>query len=288
MSGAGRMQGAAPASRCLITGATGRLGRLLRAVWPVEDGPQPVWLARRGDADILWPGAPAPLRDLPPCATVVALWGQTSGDVQTLAQNVGLVAQGVQLAHACGAKRVFHISTAAIYGPGRTMDETRRPAPINAYGRAKLEMERTITALPRDGLRHVILRLANVVGADSLATALQHPERGVALDRFADGAGPRRSYIAPSDLARVLAGLARLSPDALPDTINIAAPAPVAMEDLARAAGCPVIWRAAPPEAQAVVSLVTNRLAQILPGAVRHVTPGQMVADWHSSHGPRG
>jgi len=117
---------------------------------------------------------------------------------------------------------------------------------------------------------------------------LQHPERGITLDRFADGTGPRRSYIAPGDLARVLAGLARLAPDTLPDTLNIAAPAPVAMEDLARAAGCPVTWRAAPPEAQAEVSLDVNRLAQLLPGAVRHVTPGQMVADWHSSHGPRG
>lgn len=285
MSGAGRMQGAAPASRCLITGATGRLGRLLRAVWPAKDSPQPIWLARRGDADILWPGAPAPLPDLPPCATVVALWGQTSGDAQTLAHNVGLVAQGVRLAHACGARRVFHISTAAIYGPGRAMDETRTPAPINAYGSAKLEMERAIADLPRDGIRHVILRLANVVGADSLAPALQHPERGVTLDRFTDGTGPRRSYIGPGDLARVLAGLTRLAPDDLPDLLNIAAPAPVAMEDLARAAGCPIIWRAAPPKAQAEVSLDTNRLARLLPGALHHVTPREMVADWRSTQG---
>ena len=285
MSGAGRMQGAAPASRCLITGATGRLGRLLRALWPAEDSPPPIWLARRGDADILWPGAPAPLPDLPPCATVVALWGQTSGDAQTLAQNVGLVAQGVRLAHACGAKRVFHISTAAIYGPGHTMEETRLPAPVNAYGRAKLDMEHAVAALPRDGLRHVILRLANVVGADSLAPALQHPERGITLDRFADGTGPRRSYIAPGDLARVLAGLARLATDDLPDLLNIAAPAPVAMEDLAGAADCPIIWRVAPPEAQAEVSLDTNRLARLLPGAVHHVTPREMLADWRSAHG---
>jgi len=279
------MQGAAPASRCLITGATGRLGRLLRALWPAEDSPPPIWLARRGDADVLWPGAPAPLPDLPPCAAVVEAWGQTSGDAQTLAQNVDLVAQAVKLAHACGAKRVFHISTAAIYGPGHTMEETRLPAPVNAYGRAKLDMEHAVAALPRDGLRHVILRLANVVGADSLAPAFQHPERGITLDRFADGTGPRRSYIAPGDLARVLAGLARLATDDLPDLLNIAAPAPVAMEDLAGAADCPIIWRVAPPEAQAEVSLDTNRLARLLPGAVHHVTPREMLADWRSAHG---
>ncbi|MEQ8917523.1 MAG: NAD-dependent epimerase/dehydratase family protein [Roseovarius sp.] len=251
--------------------------------WPVDDGPQPIWLARRGDADILWPGAPTPLPDLPLCETMVALWGQTSGDAQTIAQNVGLVAQGVRLAHACGAKRVFHISTAAIYGPGHTMDESRIPAPVNAYGHAKLDMEHTVAALPRDGLHHVILRLANVVGADSLAPALNDPTRGVTLDRFADGAGPRRSYVAPGDLARVLAGLARLATDDLPDLLNIAAPAPVAMEDLVRAAGCPIIWRAAPPEAQAEVSLDGNRLARLLPGAVHHVTPREMLADWRSA-----
>jgi len=114
---------------------------------------------------------------------------------------------------------------------------------------------------------------------------LQHPERGITLDRFADGTGPRRSYIAPGDLARVLAGLARLAMDDLPDLLNIAAPAPVAMEDLAGAADCPIIWRVAPPEAQAEVSLDTNRLARLLPGAVHHVTPREMLADWRSAHG---
>ncbi|WP_454274054.1 NAD-dependent epimerase/dehydratase family protein [Roseovarius sp. MBR-154] len=268
-----------------MTGANGRLGRMLRRAWPTDPSCRPIWLSRHAPADLCW-SPETPLPDVPHCGTVIALWGQTSGDRQTLAQNVALVAQGQRLADACGARRLIHISSAAIYGPGRAMDETHAPAPVNAYGSSKLEMEQAIANLPPDGLRHVILRLANVVGADSLAPALADPARGVTLDRFADGTGPRRSYIAPGDLARVLAGLARLPEGDLPDTLNIAAPHPVAMEDLVRAAGCAITWREAPPEAQAEVSLDTDRLARLLPAARRHVTPTQMISDWRRVRDP--
>ncbi|GAW33155.1 NAD dependent epimerase/dehydratase family protein [Roseovarius sp. A-2] len=271
-----------PGPSCLLTGANGRLGRLLRKVWPRAGACRPIWLSRLPPADLCWSPDVA-LPECPPCSAVIALWGRTTGDAQTLAQNVALVAQGVRLAHACGAGRVLHLSTAAIYGPGRDMHETGKPAPVNAYGLSKLEMEHAIGALPPDGLHHVILRLANVVGADSLAPALADPARGVTLDRFVDGRGPRRSYVAPGDLARVLAGLARLPEGDLPDILNVAAPEPVAMEDLARVAGCRVTWRTAPPEAQAEVSLDTDRLSRLLPGALRNITPAQMVKDWQGA-----
>lgn len=274
-----------PGSRCLLTGANGRLGRLLRGVWPHHIGPGPVWVSRHAPADLCW-SPDAPLPDCPRCDAVIALWGVTAGDAGSLAQNVALVAHGVRLAHACGADRVLHLSTAAIYGPGRDMREARTPAPVNAYGASKLEMEQAIAALPSDGLRHVILRLANVVGADSLAPALANPARGVTLDCFGDDTGPLRSYIAPGDLGRVLAGLVLMKPDDLPDILNIAAPAPVAMADLARAAGCRITWHRAPPEAQAEVSLNTERLAGLLPGALRSVTPAQMVKDWQTARDP--
>ena len=167
------------------------------------------------------------------------------------------------------------------------MPETRHPAPVNAYGAAKLDMERAIADLPPDGVRHVILRVANVIGADSLAAALRDRTRPVTLDRFADGTGPCRSYIAPGDLARVFAALMRLPEDALPAIMNVAAPEPVAMADLARAAGRPVIWRDATAGAQPCVSLDTARLDRVLPGAVRCTTPAQMIDDWHRLEPPR-
>jgi NAD dependent epimerase/dehydratase family enzyme len=86
----------------------------------------------------------------------------------------------------------------------------------------------------------------------------------------------------------VLAGLACLPEGDLPGILNVAAPDPVAMEDLARAAGCRVSWRTAPPGAQAEVSLNTDRLSRLLPGALRHVTPDQMVQDWQRARGHLG
>lgn len=271
--------------RCLVTGGNSRIGLFLQAAWQADPGISPVWCARRPPADIVWaPGDDVP--DLPRCAAVAAVWGPTVGNARTLAQNSELAHAARQLARACGAGRVIHLSSAAVYGPGTRMHETRDPAPANAYGAAKLEMERTIADLPRDGLRHVILRVANVIGADSLSTALRDRTRPVTLDRFADGAGPRRSYVAPGDLSRVLAALTRLPDGSLPDILNVAAPGPLAMADLARAAGHPLVWRAAPTTAQACVSLDTARLDRLLPGIVRCTTPAQMIADWHSLESP--
>src|SRR6056297_3476357 len=103
-----------PGPRCLLTGANGRLGRLLRKAWPRDGACRPIWLSRHPPADLCW-SPEAALPECPPCAAVIALWGQTTGDATDLAQNVALVAQGVRLAHACGARRVLHLSTAAIY-----------------------------------------------------------------------------------------------------------------------------------------------------------------------------
>lgn len=266
--------------RCLVTGANGQIGTFLRAAWHADPEIAPTWCARRSPADVVWsPGCAIP--DLPRCGAVVALWGRTGGDTRTLAQNGELARAAGHLAQACGAGRVLHLSSAAIYGPGTRMRETQPPAPANAYGAAKLDMEQVIADLPGDGPRHVILRVANVIGADSLAAALRDRARPVTLDRFADGTGPCRSYIAPGDLARIFAALMRLPDDDLPDILNVAAPAPVAMEDLARAAGRPVLWRDATPGARPCVSLDTARLDRVLPGAVRCTTPAQMIGDWH-------
>jgi nucleoside-diphosphate-sugar epimerase len=271
--------------RCLVTGANGQIGTFLRAAWHADPEIAPIWCARRPPADIIWShGCEDP--DLPRCGAVVALWGRTGGDARTLAQNGELARAAWHLARACGAGRVIHLSSAAIYGPGTRLRETQHPAPANAYGAAKLDMERVIADLPRDGPRHVILRVANVIGADSLAAALRDGARPVTLDRFAGGTGPCRSYIAPGDLARVLVALMRLPEHDVPDILNVAAPAPVAMEDLARAAGRPVLWRDAMAGSQPCVSLDTARLDRVLPGAVRCTTPAQMIGDWHRLEPP--
>lgn len=269
--------------RILVTGANGRLGGLLRNAWAGQTGLpfRQVFAARRGPADIrLGDGAAS----LPACETVVALWGRTSGSSLELAQNADLAEAARSLARQCGAHRVIHFSSAAVYGPGQSMDETRPPAPVNAYGLAKLAMEDRIAQFPADDITHCCLRLANVVGADSLAPALAGPGP-VTLDRFENGHGPLRSYICPGDLAAVLAALCALPPTSLPAVLNVAAPEPVGMDDLARAAGRDIHWRAPPASAVRTVTLNTARLAALLPGLALRKSAPEMIADWRRCRG---
>ncbi|NCQ24702.1 MAG: NAD-dependent epimerase/dehydratase [Rhodobacteraceae bacterium CG17_big_fil_post_rev_8_21_14_2_50_63_15] len=274
------MRSAHPADRCLFTGSNGRLGRLLQRAWPGLPGaPQSLWLARRAPAGILWsPGRPLPC--LPACDTLVALWGRTAGDQSQLAVNSALLVDTMALARLCGAQRIFHFSSAAVYGAGTALDERDLPSPLTAYGAAKLAMEEAIHALPSDGIHHTILRLANVVGADSLAAALLPQNPPVLLDRFADGKGPLRSYIAPGDLAQVLAALAVMPLDTLPRCLNVAAPQPVQMQDLAQAADRAVAWRSASSNAVQRITLDSGLIEALLPRMAWQATASEMIADW--------
>lgn len=270
-----------PSARCLVTGTSGRLGQLLRRAWQNRDAPPAIWMSRGAAADVTWsPGTPMP--DLPRCDSVIALWGRTSGTAGDLAVNVDLVAEAETLAQACDARRVLHFSSAAVYGPGIALSETAPTRPIAPYGHSKLAMEAAIRALPRDTRRHCCLRLANVVGADSLAPALTRTDAPVMLDRFADGGGPVRSYVAPGDLADIIMALVALPPDQLLPCLNVTAPIPVSMESLAQAAGRPVIWREAAASAVQTVTLDGSRLARLFPFLYPKTTADQMIEDWRT------
>ena len=275
------------AADILVTGAGGRLGRLLRAAArrAGSDGTRLAFQSRQPGADIAWaPGDP--LSALPRCETLVALWGATGGDPAALAANSALVATSRQVALACGARRLIHLSSAAVYGPGRGMTEDAPLLPTADYGRSKRAMEQAVAALPADdGMAHCCLRLANVVGADSLAPGLRGTAP-VGMDQFADGRGPLRSYIAPGDLLRVLRALSALPPDALPPVLNVAAPAPVRMDDLVRARGRDLAWRPAPDTAVPEVSLDVTRLETLLPGTTACHTADAMIADWAALEAP--
>lgn len=268
-----------------MLGASGRLGGMLRKIWAADP---PAGIDLHFQARVKLAGANThhwiPDQDpraLPACDTVVALWGQTTGDATALAQNTALSDTSRAVARACGAARLLHLSSAAIYGPADAASEATIPAPTGDYGRAKRAMEAHIARFHDLHLHHICLRLANVVGADSLAPALSAPGP-VTLDQFPDGTGPIRSYITAEDLARTLIALAALPPAALPRTLNIAAHAPVAMEALARAAGKDVIWRPAPAHATARVTLDTAHMARLLPQIIPEADPARMIARWRA------
>ncbi|MBT9385808.1 NAD(P)-dependent oxidoreductase [Pseudooceanicola sp. CBS1P-1] len=245
-----------PPSPLLLLGGTGRVARLLKAAG--LSGPGVFWLPHR-QLDSLPP--------LPACATLVALWGRT-GNAGPLRDNARLALRAQALAQRHGLRRVIHLSSAAVYGTlpaGRCHEGAAQPQ--SRYGQSKWLMEQALAQWQRRhraGPECCILRLGNVAGADSLAPALADPaaDDPVRLDRFADGRGPRRSYLGANDLARMLLWLAR--PDVpCPPCLNVAGPRPVAMEALLQAAGRHIAWHPAPPDALPEVALDGHRLARL-------------------------
>ncbi|MDQ2090955.1 NAD-dependent epimerase/dehydratase family protein [Marimonas arenosa] len=276
----------------LVLGASGKLGRMLRNLW--RDAPPPGlsihWQYRKnpqGDGLVWQPGAPAP-SDLPEIDAVVALWGVTPGPGRDLAENSRLAVAAMALAKALGAGRVLHCSSAAVYEPGpEPRAEPEAGGAVNAYGAAKLAMEAAIAeATASGGPPSCAMRIANVVGADSLFAAIDRGAGRITLDRFDGGAGPRRSYLSVPTLARALQALVTCPIDALPDVVNLADPEPYEMEELARAAGCAVDWRPAPPSAAAMVELDTGRL-QRLTGVLPRTSATDIIADWRRLREPR-
>ena len=143
------------------------------------------------------------------------------------------------------------------------MTESAPLKPINPYGQAKCDMEAAVLS-EAGPCAETCVRLANVVGADSLAGPLCGLA-DICLDQFSDGHGPRRSYIGAVDLLRVFVGLVQRPADLLPSSLNVAAPGSIAMEDLATAAERPFHWTTAPDTAVQEVSMDVSRMRQLLP-----------------------
>ncbi|MEO1137926.1 MAG: NAD(P)-dependent oxidoreductase [Pseudomonadota bacterium] len=266
--------------RILITGAGGRLGRLLRAA-RTRDGTgsvQVLFQSRRPGADLIW-SPDMPFDALPDCDAVVALWGVTGGTPEALSQNSALAEQSIAVAQACKAGTLVHLSSAAVYGPGVSMNEDTQPTPKTHYGQAKLAMEQLIAARAVPGVAQIAVRLSNVVGADSLLPALQRGQPAM-LDRFANGMGPVRSYIGAADVLAVFCALVALPVTTLPRVMNIAAPQGVGMEDLVRAAGKDIVWRPAPATAIQEVTLDVTCMTRLLPHTRVRTRATDLIADW--------
>lgn len=291
MDGAGR----AGPPRWLVTGASGRVGRMLWRYWrhapPAADL---VRQSRRGgedDGDLLWD----PLTvGLPPDAgafdAVIAYAGVTPGQDVDTGVNAALAKATLSAAHDAGIGRVLLTSSSAVYGAplgDAALTEDTPPRPVNDYGRSKLEMEAVCEPWRARGLEICCLRIGNVVGADALllngCAARGDP---LILDRFADGEGPWRSYIGPATLARVTAALAA-HPGPLPPCLNIGAPRPTAMADLARAAGFDWRWRAAPDTALQQVTLDVKRLAALYSFTPADSDPQVMIDQWIELRDPQ-
>jgi nucleoside-diphosphate-sugar epimerase len=259
----------------LVVGATGRIGRLLRAAWAAAppEGIAPLWQTRRAAPPgwVQWdPLGPAPMPD---CDAVLDLAGVTDAAAGALAVNARLAAA---VAAAARGRRILYASSVAVYGPtGPAASEAQPSRPATAYGASKLAAEAAVAG------RATVLRIGNAIGADALQAAVAAVAAGqpIRFDRFADGGGPRRSCIGPATLARVLAALA-VQPD-LPPVLNVASPGAVDLAAILRAAGVPFEWRPAPPGSLRHAVMDCTRLAALVPLPV--ADPGTIAAEWRAA-----
>lgn len=270
--------------RVLVIGATGRIGGILRRCWPTD---RILWQSRAAQAGAHWVVLD-PLAD--PQALVKAATGVDSvlclaGVTPAMAaqggdmgDNIALALAAIRAATSTGA-RVLLASSAAVYGSQTgVLGEDLTPAPLSDYGHAKARMEVEGIALGEKlGVPVTALRIGNVAGVDAILGGWRP---GFALDRFADGRTPRRSYIGPVTLARVLGDLAA-APD-LPPILNVATSGVVEMGALLDAAGLAWTARPAPQTAIAQVCLSTSALQAVTSFADADSTLAAMVAEWRS------
>ncbi|MGA9409267.1 MAG: NAD(P)-dependent oxidoreductase [Roseobacter sp.] len=267
----------------LILGATGRLGGLVRSVWP-QDTPT-LWQSRMPQdgyvaCDIL-EDANGLAHLMEGARAVVCLAGVTDKHARdtgaSLRDNSRLAQATVQAAARGGVPRVFLASSAAVYGRAQSplTEETIGTDP-SPYGQAKHEMEQAACALgDAQGVEVCNLRIGNVAGADAILGDW-HP--GFMLDTFADGATPRRSYIGPVSLAKVIVALS--SAKNSESCLNVAAPGAIAMGDLLDAAGLNWVPRIAPEHAIDCVMLETSKLDRYLNLPRDAATASRLVAEW--------
>ncbi len=258
------MAGTQQSCSVFVLGASGKLGRMVRAAWTpdsfhlvpvVRSGPVP-------DGGVRWdPGHTAP--NSGKVTAVVALWGVTPGPGRDLSDNTRLALAAMDVGEAVGAKAVLHCSSAAVYRPGGDpLTEDMAGDPPSDYGRAKLQMEQAIAARGRpEGPRQIVMRIGNVAGADSLFANLR-PSARLTLDRFPDGAGPTRSYITAGDLGHVIAAFIRT--ETAQGIYNVSAPVPTPMADLVRSGGGELTWRDAPEGAARQVWMDTGKLRSVI------------------------
>ena len=246
--------------KLLVTGANGRIGRMLRHIWAGEA--EVLWHARQPGpgVDVVWDIGAGSVPDLPGGLTVLHLAGGKGSYAAATRAVLGLV-----------AVQVLVMSSAAVYGSGALPWRESDPvAPETPYAVEKLAAE--IVARGQPGV--TLLRLANLAGADGLLGSLV-PGREVVLDPIAgQTGGPERSYIGPRVLASVLRGLLGRN---LPPVINVAQPGEVSMAALLDARGQP--WRFGPPRVGAVGRLVVD--VALLGGLVPlpQVSAAGLVAD---------
>ena len=278
--------------RLLVTGASGRVARLIAPALTADPSLEKRWQSRC--AAPLQPDWVCcdPMRDwlrlveaCKGCDAVFHLGGVTPSAVAPdFSVNTRLALAVLRAAQESDVPVFLHASSAAIYGPSEaSLSEEDVCNPTSAYGRSKLAAEQALTqqAGRRTALCH--LRIGNVLGADALMSGQPRPTQ---LHQFPDGSTPLRSYLAPSTLARAVGGL--IEHAELPEVLNVAEANPIEMAALLTAAGLPWSAAPAPEDLSRQVVLATDRLQQIFPWARAARSPSHLIAEWRTRSSLQG
>ena len=262
-------------------GASGRVGRLITSTWENHDSPwHSVPLQYRSPQTLLhsrnipWDVAYGPhgllkwMDRFGALEALIVMAGVTPATSSDMTLNTVIAKAYLDAARVAGIKRVLLASSSAVYGfgDGSPMSEAHSCAPVNTYGKSKLDMEAMAHNIAADSNMEICcLRIGNVAGADALLlnASKATPETPLIIDRFPDGAGPLRSYIGPTQAGDVLAQLA-CHQGTLPHVLNLAGTAPIHMEELAIAATLPWRYATAPQTARQSITLDCSVLAALI------------------------
>ena len=167
--------------RWLITGASGRVGRMLGRYWQQEPPNAVVVLqtrttnidgARDDNREIFWDPLTNPLPlEAGKIDCIIAYAGITPTHGTDMEQNAALAEATLVSAFQAGIGRVLLTPSSAIYGAPTSHAALREddfPSPVNDYGRSKLAMEAICNRWRKCGLEVCCLRIGNVAGADAL------------------------------------------------------------------------------------------------------------------------
>jgi nucleoside-diphosphate-sugar epimerase len=261
--------------KVVILGASGRLGRLIRPSW---GNMNTVWQSRTAQdgfksIDILEdPDDLVALLD--GADAVVCLAGVTPASKNgTIHQNAQIASACLDAARLAGVGRVFLTSTAAVYGRETGKLTEQHPVkPMSDYGHAKVEMEHIASQHEQES---TVLRIGNVAGADAI---LGNWHAEMKIEQLEDGTTPRRSYVGPETLGRIITELTMF--DKLPSILNIATPRSIYMNELLDCAG--LLYAKIPATSQTIpdVTLDTKLLEQFVAFTHEHSLPSFMVAEW--------
>ncbi|MFF8867347.1 NAD-dependent epimerase/dehydratase family protein [Streptomyces sp. NPDC015139] len=155
---------------------------------------------------------------------------QSSDEAHGTAVNVHGTAALMREAHRSGVRRIVHLSTAAVYGPGPHrgigVDEVA-PAPLSVPSRTRLAGEKHALAAGA-----CVLRPGLVLGHGDLWVVPALARLVTAVPALWDGGRARVSMVAVEDLSRLITHIATASPLPGPGVWHASHPDPVTTGDL--------------------------------------------------------